>query len=313
MSSISAEDLARADYYAVLSRLFFAPPDETLLTTLADAGNVAEQGALPAAWNALCAAAGTSSAESAKEEYDALFVAIGKPRVVLYASWHLTGFMMEKPLAKLREDLAELGLARSADILEPEDHFAALMDIMRHLLLDAARRQHPPVVERRQHLAVGIHALGHFEPHLAVDQRRESAAQAVSLRARATAQLQHVAEALGGDQADLGDLAFEHRIRGRRRAVHDRLQQRRIVAEFLRGTLERDRRIVFDPRDGLYRGEQSFLDWREQTYPEWVGGNLVHIAMSKTLSTNVLHLRALEIAWHHEISRGSMDRASSAN
>ncbi|MFA6314096.1 MAG: molecular chaperone TorD family protein [Sterolibacterium sp.] len=141
MNAISAEDLVRADYYAVLSRLFFAPPDETLLATLADAGNVTEQGALPAAWNALCAAAGTSSAESAKEEYDALFVAIGKPRVVLYASWHLTGFMMEKPLARLRDDLAELGLARSAEILEPEDHFAALMDSMRHLLLDVSRSE----------------------------------------------------------------------------------------------------------------------------------------------------------------------------
>ncbi|MCX7175082.1 MAG: molecular chaperone TorD family protein [Proteobacteria bacterium] len=141
MNPIPTEDLARADYYAVLSRLFFAPPDETLLATLADAGNVAEQGALPVAWNALCAAAGATSAQSAREEYDALFVAIGKPRVVLYASWHLTGFMMEKPLAKLREDLAELGLARTGDILEPEDHFAALMDIMRHLLLDASRTE----------------------------------------------------------------------------------------------------------------------------------------------------------------------------
>lgn len=139
MNLIPAEDLARAGYYAVLSRLFFAPPDESFLATLAAAGDVAERGALPAAWNALCAAAGAASAEAAKEEYDTLFVAIGKPRVVLYASWHLTGFMMEKPLAKLRDDLAALGLARSGDILEPEDHFAALMDIMRHLLLDTAR------------------------------------------------------------------------------------------------------------------------------------------------------------------------------
>jgi len=136
---IPAEDLARADYYAVLSRLFFAPPDASLLSTLAAAGDADRQGALPAAWNALCAAAGSTSAESAKEEYDALFVAIGRPAVVLYASWHLTGFMMEKPLAKLRDDLAKLGLARSKDILEPEDHFAALMDSMRHLLLETDR------------------------------------------------------------------------------------------------------------------------------------------------------------------------------
>ena len=133
---IPGEDLARADYYAVLSRLFFSPPDQAFLATLAAAGDAAQQGALPAAWNALCAAAAATTADAAQDEYAALFVAIGKPPVVLYASWHLTGFMMEKPLAKLREDLAELGLARSGAILEPEDHFAALMDSMRHLVLD---------------------------------------------------------------------------------------------------------------------------------------------------------------------------------
>ena len=100
------------------------------------------------------------------------------------------------------------------------------------------------LVERRQHLAVGIHALGHFEPHLAVDQRREGAAQAVSLRARATAQLQHVAKTLRCDQPDLGDLAFEHRIRGRRRAVHDRLQQRRIESRRRQRRHEADRLVV---------------------------------------------------------------------
>jgi TorA maturation chaperone TorD len=139
MNIIPTEDLARADYYAVLSRLLFAPPDQAFLATLATAGDAGEQGDLPAAWNALCAAAAATSAEAAQEEYAALFVAIGKPRVVLYASWHLTGFMMEKPLAKLRDDLADLGLARSGEILEPEDHFAALMDTMRHLLLDTGR------------------------------------------------------------------------------------------------------------------------------------------------------------------------------
>jgi len=65
--------------------------------------------------------------------------------------------------------------------------------------------------------------------------------------------------------------------------------------EALRNTAEHDRAIVFDPRDGLYRGEQSFLDWREQTYPEWTAGDVVHIGMSKALGTNLLHLRALEV------------------
>jgi len=53
--------------------------------------------------------------------------------------------------------------------------------------------------------------------------------------------------------------------------------------------------VAFDPATGLYRGEQSFLDWREQSYPAWVEGTPVHIATSKSLSTNVAHLRALEL------------------
>ena len=65
--------------------------------------------------------------------------------------------------------------------------------------------------------------------------------------------------------------------------------------EALSNTLEHDRRIVFDPDDGLYRGEQSFLDWREQSYPEWTAQDTVHIAMSKALSTNVLHYHAMRL------------------
>lgn len=66
--------------------------------------------------------------------------------------------------------------------------------------------------------------------------------------------------------------------------------------EALSNTIERDRLAVFDVRSGLYRGEQSFLDWREQTYPGWTATDTAQIAMSKSLGTNVLHLRAIEIA-----------------
>ena len=66
--------------------------------------------------------------------------------------------------------------------------------------------------------------------------------------------------------------------------------------EAIKNTLEADRLYVFDENDGLYRGEQSFLDWREQTYPLWTAQNTKHIGMSKTLSTNVLHYIALNMA-----------------
>jgi hypothetical protein len=79
-------------------------------------------------------------------------------------------------------------------------------------------------------------------------------------------------------------------------AEPDRTAFRDLALRALRNTIERDRRVVFDAEGGLYRGEQSFLDWREQTYPSWVEGDVVHIAMSRSLSTNVLHLRAIELA-----------------
>ena len=61
-------------------------------------------------------------------------------------------------------------------------------------------------------------------------------------------------------------------------------------------TIESDRIAAYDARDGLYRGETSFLDWREQIYPDWIKDTVVHIAMSKTLSTNINHWKILDVA-----------------
>ena len=66
--------------------------------------------------------------------------------------------------------------------------------------------------------------------------------------------------------------------------------------EALKNTIEQDRQVIFDARDGLYRGEQSFLDWREQSYPQWVKEDPVQIGMSKALSTNCCHYNALRLA-----------------
>lgn len=64
----------------------------------------------------------------------------------------------------------------------------------------------------------------------------------------------------------------------------------------LSGTVEADRLAAWDAADGLYRGEQSFLDWRDQTYAPWVIDDLTAIAASKALSTNACHLKALDVA-----------------
>lgn len=143
------EDRARADHYALIARLFFAAPDAALLGAVVESARVFGSGdsAFARAWAELGAAAGRFAEETVGEEFDALFYGIGRPEVMLYGSFYLAGFLMEEPLAELRDDLAELGLGRRVGVAETEDHIAALAEVMRHLVLtgpDAAglERQH---------------------------------------------------------------------------------------------------------------------------------------------------------------------------
>ncbi len=78
----------------------------------------------------------------------------------------------------------------------------------------------------------------------------------------------------------------------------------RTVLQALRDTLRQDRRYAFDRHVGLYRGETSFLDWRQQSYPQWTAHNVVFIAQSFSLSTNVLHFEALRLAASMARARG---------
>ena len=173
VSDISNEDQARADHYALLSRLFYAPPDAPLLTRLAAASSALRQGALAAAWNDLCQAATEFTVAAMQEEYAALFIGVGKPLVVLYASWHLTGFMMEQPLVRLRSDLASFGLARNADVAEPEDHIAALMDVMRHLILAPERAEAARLELQHQFFFAHI-SLWHEDLWSAIEKQEEA-------------------------------------------------------------------------------------------------------------------------------------------
>lgn len=133
----SDEDRARAEHYALIARLFHAAPDAALLAALAQAGQTlgGDGGELPRAWAALGAAARSMPQRAVTDEFDALFVSVGKPDVMSNGSWYLTGFLQEEPLAELRDDLAALGLGRRPGVTETEDHIAALAEVMRHLVL----------------------------------------------------------------------------------------------------------------------------------------------------------------------------------
>lgn len=149
-TAVAPEDQARADFYALLARLLYAGPDAALLGSLAGADEIDVDGgpaALASAWRELVAAAAAMDPEAAQLEYDTVFVGTGKAEVSPYATHYLTRTGAELILARLRGELAGLGLARSAGAHEPEDHFAALCDVMRHLIV--ARPDAAPQEEKR--------------------------------------------------------------------------------------------------------------------------------------------------------------------
>jgi TorA maturation chaperone TorD len=135
-SAGDGEELARAELYGLLARLWLEPPDAGLLeqfrvavTQPPDRG-----GHLEAPWEQLVGALRATTPEAAAAEHEALFHGVGKPEVFAYGSYYLSGFLNEKPLAALRADLAELGLTREPGTLETEDHLAYVFEVMRYLI-----------------------------------------------------------------------------------------------------------------------------------------------------------------------------------
>ena len=130
------EETARSELYGLLVLLYYAPPTTELTAQLRVAATEAPAAGafLEAPWRALVSVARDMSDEAIQSEYKALFEGIGKPEVYLYGSHFLSGFLNEKPLARLRTDLASLGLARDEAMSETEDHVAYLCEVMRYLI-----------------------------------------------------------------------------------------------------------------------------------------------------------------------------------
>jgi len=134
---MNPEEEARANFYGLLARLFYAPPDAALLQAIARADEIdAEQGGVARAWRDLARAAAGADPDAVREEYETAFVGTGKAPVTLYACAYSIRYTNEVPLAELRADLAALGLARRSGATEPEDHIAALCETMRHLIAE---------------------------------------------------------------------------------------------------------------------------------------------------------------------------------
>ncbi len=135
--TLPAEEQARANFYGLLARLFYAPPDAALLAALAAGGELsADEPGLAAAWRELVAAAAQADPEAVREEYEETFVGTGKAPITLYSSAYLVRYSNDAPLVALRQELAGLGLARRDGVHEPEDHLAGILEVMRYLIAE---------------------------------------------------------------------------------------------------------------------------------------------------------------------------------
>lgn len=135
---IPEEERLRADVYGLLAYALVAPPDASRLAAF---GKLLGDGsAIGAAFVALARAAAETSVEAVAREYHDLFVGLGRGELLPYASYYLTGFLHEKPLAELRGALAKLGIECRCGVTEPEDHIAVLCEIMAGLITGAFGR-----------------------------------------------------------------------------------------------------------------------------------------------------------------------------
>ncbi|HET9651145.1 MAG TPA: molecular chaperone TorD family protein [Usitatibacter sp.] len=148
---LAAEDAARANFYALLARLLAGGPDDALLANLAAAQPLSADGdaAMRDAWQALVDASADADADEVSQEYDDLFVGVGKAPVSIYAGFHGGAPAVDHPRVRMQADLAALGLARREPATEPEDHYAVIFDTMRVLVAGGAGREPAPLAAQK--------------------------------------------------------------------------------------------------------------------------------------------------------------------
>lgn len=136
-ATAATDELARSQLYALLAALLLTPPSPLIVQLLANADTLQSpehNGPLEAAWEDVVLAARIMDADAISDEYNLLFTATGTPLLNPHESLYLSGFMMDHPLAALREDLRALGVARRPGSAELEDHLGALFEVMALLI-----------------------------------------------------------------------------------------------------------------------------------------------------------------------------------
>ena len=139
---LDQEQHYRIGAYGMLAQLLRHAPDQPMLDKVAGfAGIEPTRDELALAMSMLGLSASDSKPQAVDMEFHDLFIGMGRGELVPYGSWYLTGFLMEKPLGKLRDDLAMLGFQRQEGVTEPEDHVAALCEVMAMLISEGVSFQ----------------------------------------------------------------------------------------------------------------------------------------------------------------------------
>jgi TorA maturation chaperone TorD len=156
--NLDPEDLARADLYGVLARLFYAAPDAPLLWELGQRaaggdGSGEQDTGLAHAWRALGEACAGALPADLQNEHTDIFVGAGRAEVTPYLSHYLVRSQADAPLVALRARLQQWGLARRGDVFEPEDHISGLCEVMRF----AIAVQHRSLDEQRNFFETNLY------------------------------------------------------------------------------------------------------------------------------------------------------------
>jgi TorA maturation chaperone TorD len=150
---VAPEELARANFYGLIARLFYAPPDEQLISELLRAQPIEGDGAIAAAWRDMVEACRNAFPVTLEHEHTELFVGTGKAQVTPYLSHYVVQHSTDNPLVDLRQRLAAWGMGRREEVPEYEDHVCGVCEAMRF----AIAVQHRSPEEQRDFFERFVH------------------------------------------------------------------------------------------------------------------------------------------------------------
>ena len=137
---VKEEDQLRADMYSFIANLIRTEPSQDLVESIKNLKG--DKSTIGSAIKLLSKFASTIHISEIQDEYVNLFVGVGRGELLPFASYYITGFLNDKPLSKLRNDMNKIGVVRLKEVKEPEDHISSLFDIMSGLITGKFGKQY---------------------------------------------------------------------------------------------------------------------------------------------------------------------------